>query len=256
MRTRVKPGNPLLFPQPPWLFENSGAFETCAVKGGEILHLKEHLLRLRGSLKTLGISFDREEELKKELKEAAKKVQGGFIRAAVRREEESPFLIYSHRGAAYPKELYRRGARVVTAPTRQGAPEAAPGGAKSSQRLSSILSRLEGLEALEVLRLGHHGTLTEGTVSNLFIVREGTLMTPPPWTGVLEGVMRSHVLEKARGLPVPVKETPLTRHDLFNAEEAFLTNVLMGILPIREADGRAIGAKIPGSVTKRLMGAF
>jgi len=117
----------------------------------------------------------------------------------------------------------------------------------------TFYGRKSSREPAEVLRVGIHGYPTEATTSNVFLVRGGVLTTPPLWLGVLEGVTRGKVLEVARELKIAVAEIPITRHDLFNAEEAFLTNVLMGILPIREVDGRRIGTKIPGPITQRLI---
>ena len=130
--------------------------------------------------------------------------------------------------------------------------ETAAAQVKLSERLPGVLARLEGSGVPEVLRIGPHGYLTEGSVSNLFLVKRGVLMTPPAWLGVLEGVTRSRVLRAASRLRIPVQEIPVTRHDLFNADEAFLTNVLMEALPIREADGRRIGTKVPGAVTRTI----
>ena len=104
--------------------------------------------------------------------------------------------------------------------------------------------------------MGPHGYVTEGTVSNLFFIQGKELVTAPAWAGILEGVTRSRVIRAARRMGVAVKEVPFTRHDLFNAEEAFLTNVLMGILPVRQVDGRRIGEKTPGPVTRKLMRAL
>ena len=238
----------------PDLFDASGAFETCRVRGGRLLYLEEHLKRLMASLKSVGISpLPRRESLAEELKNSARGIRDGFVRAAVRREGSPRLLIHRREGIPYPRELARRGVALRTVPTRWPAGETGPAQAKGSERLAGVLARLEGGDCIEVLRLGPHGYLTEGTASNLFLVGKGRLLTPPPWLGVLEGVTRSRVIQAARSLRIPVEEVPVTRHDLFNAEEAFLTNVLMGILPVRQADGRAIGRGVPGPVTRRLM---
>jgi len=119
--------------------------------------------------------------------------------------------------------------------------------------LGSILARLEGDGSFEVLRLNFQGYLTEGTISNFFLVKDGILYTPPAWIGVLQGISRARVLRAARRWRMEVREIPVTRHELFNADEAFLTNVLMGVLPIRRVDGRAIGSNVPGPWTLRFM---
>ena len=241
---------------PPASFDASGAFETCRVEGGKILHLREHLLRLSASLQTLGVPPVNEAEIQTELAQAARAVRTGSVRIAVCREGSPRWLIHRHRGFPYSRRQMKEGIDLTTVPTRWPAGESAPAKAKGSERLSGILARLEGKGKPEVLRIGPQGYLTEGTVSNLFMVKEGILTTPPGWLGVLEGVTRAHVIAAARRLRIPVREIPFTRHDLFNAEEAFLTNVLMTLLPIRRLDGREIGTRVPGRVTKRLMHAF
>lgn len=232
-------------------FDASGAFETCRVERGKVLFLEEHLHRLGESLKTLGVSGWNREEARRRLSEAASGIRQGVVRIAVGREQGN-VVVHRKEGLPYPQKLGREGIRLKTATTRWPLGEATPAQAKTSERLSGVLARLEGGESPEVLRIGPHGYLTEGTASNLFMVREGALCTPPCWLGVLEGVTRWRVLEAARRLRIPVEETPFSRHDLFNAEEAFLTNVLMGILPIREVDGRRIGLRCPGRITRRL----
>ena len=236
--------------EPPEAFEASGVFETCRVRAGKVLFLRDHLRRLGQSLRTVGISTWEERKARVALIRSAKEIKEGYVRIAVRRT--APFIMHSHRGTPYPEEVKRRGISIPTVATRWPAGETGTAQAKASERLGSILARCEGGAAVEVLRIGPHGYLTEGTVSNLFMVKGDALHTPPHWLGVLEGVTRSRVIQAARRLGIPVKEIPFTRHELFNAEEAFLTNVLMGVLPIREVDGRRIGLKVPGSVTRRL----
>jgi len=236
----------------PSQFDASGAFETCRVRRGRVLRLEEHLRRLRASLKTVGIFSWDEALARRELARAARGLKEGHVRIAVRRTGEPRILIHAHPGIPYSSRQRRQGVPLRTVPTRWPAGETAWAQAKTSERLSGVLARMEAPGVPEVLRLGPGGDVTEGTVSNLFFVREGALVTAPPWLGVLEGVTRARVIRAAKGLKIPVREVPFSRHDLFNAEEAFLTNVLMGILPVRELDGRRIGGRVPGPVTRKL----
>ena len=230
---------------------DSGVFETCRVRKGQVLHLKEHLLRLGASLKTLGVTSWDEGLARCKLVQAARVVREGYVRINVRRSGK--LILHQHPGAPYDIAKILRGICLRTVPTRWplGEPDSAQ--VKGSERLSGILARIEGADAPEVLRIGPHGYLTEGTVSNLFFIKKRKLVTPPRWVGVLEGVIRTEVLKVARTLRIPIEEIPITRHDLFNADEAFLTNVLMGIFPVREVDGRRIGERIPGPITRQLM---
>ena len=237
-------------------FDASGCFETFRFKRGRARRLEEHLRRLGASVKTLGLAGWDGRAARAEAVKAARGLEDGYIRIAVRRSGFPRLLVHRHAGRPYPAGWELRGIAVRTVPSRWPAGETAVAQAKVSERLSGVLARLEAPESPEVLRIGPHGYLTEGTVSNLFIVRYGRLVTPPAWLGVLEGVTRARVIGEARKLRIPVEEVPFTRHELFNAEEAFLTNVLMPVLPVREADGRRIGTETPGPLTRRLMRAI
>ena len=228
-----------------------GCFETCRVKKGKVLHLKEHLERLQESCKTLNVPADYESQITLGLQKAAQSVRDGFVRVALQEEGHRP-IFYEHPGLPYTRKDFEQGIALTTVATRRPWPMALPAQAKVSGRLDGILARAEGNGSLEVLRLGPHGYLTEGTVSNLFLVKDGILITPALWLGVLEGIMRRAVFKAARNLKIPVREIPVTRHELFNAKEAFLTNVLMCVLPIAQVDGRRIGSRIPGPITQRL----
>lgn len=236
----------------PVVFDADNVFETCRVERGRIRHLPEHLRRLAASMKTAGMTGVALSEIEVKLRQRAGGIRKGALRAAVWRTGSSRVLIHAYSGTAYPASLFRKGVSVRTVPTRCPGTEPVAAQIKGSDRLSSVLARIEGGPAFEALRMGRHGFLTEGTVSNLFLVREGVLTTTPGWLGVLEGVTRAEILSAARRLGIPIRTIPVTRHELFNAEEAFLTNVLMRILPVREVDGRRIGVKIPGPITRRL----
>ena len=254
------PSVPIALSQKSWLqtsavpdfFDASGAFETCRVRKGKVLHLAEHLRRLQASLQTLAL-FSRQEGWEPALRKAAREVRDGYIRVAVNRAGRQQMIIHRHPGIPYSHTQIRRGISLTTVASRWPQAETGLAQVKHSERLSGVLARIEGKGAAEVLRVGPHGYLTEGTASNLFLIKDGILMTPPTWLGVLEGVTRTHIVQGAGRLKIPVQEVPLTRHDLFNADEAFLTNVLMGILPIHQVDGRRIGIHIPGPLTRRLM---
>ncbi len=236
-----------MVPEP---FDASGCFETIRVERSRGVNLKEHLRRLRASLQTVGIGFPAERALLSRINAEAGRIKEGYVRMAVRRSGE--MVVQSGRNHRYSAAQARKGISLVTAAARWPAGEIGLAQVKHSERLAGILARAEARAMPEVLRLGAHGYLTEGTVSNLFFVKEGTLFTPPVWSGVLDGITRRAVLAAAKRLQVPVREVPVTRHELFNAEEAFLTNVLMDLLPVREVDGRRIGDKIPGPITRRL----
>lgn len=248
---------PFPFDEQDPLVGSAGAFETCRVRQGQVLHLEEHLRRLVESLKTLGIFSWQPERARNALVKAAKNLRDGYVRINVRQGAAERFILHRIPRARYARQELLRGLSIRVVPTRWPLGESYSAQVKGSERLVGILGRIEGGACSEVLRIGPHGYWTEGTVSNLFLVKGGRLLTPPTWLGVLEGVTRAAVFKAARRIRIEVQEVPLTRHDLFNAEEAFLTNVLMGIFPVREVDGRRIGGgRLPGPVTRRLMKAL
>lgn len=130
--------------------------------------------------------------------------------------------------------------------------------AKYSARLGSVLAvqdaHLRGVD--EALFMDALGGVTESTASNFGIVARGEVLTPPCWLGLLAGITRDVLFELGEALRIPVREAPLTRHDLYNADEAFLTSTLKEVLSVTRIDGRAIGAGRPGPVTKQLHRAF
>lgn len=155
-------------------------------------------------------------------------------------------------------KYYRKGVRLVSVVTRKGHARAAMPQAKCSDYLSGVLSTIEltlrdegkgGLQ--EALFLDSSGYVQEGRTNNLFIVKGRMLITPPSY-GILGGVTRRTVIELCEHGPLRIKECELTRHDVYTAEEAFLTYTSGGLIPILELDGRKIGGTCPGSVTKLL----
>src|SRR5690606_28440562 len=125
----------------------------------------------------------------------------------------------------YPPETYTEGLKLVTASTIRNHPAALSPRIKSLNYLNNILARVEGTDAgsVEALMLNHKGEVAECTGDNIFIVAKGILRTPPPDAGILEGITRNAVMDLAREAGVPVEERTMTRHDIFIADECFLT---------------------------------
>lgn len=157
-----------------------------------------------------------------------------------------------------PASLYRRGAKLAVVPTRTFSMGGVSQQAKYSARLGSVCAVMEAQlrGADEALWLDANGCVTESTASNFACVREGRLLTPPCNQGLLPGVTRAVLFELARELSIPAGEARLTRHEVYNAEEAFLLSTLKDVLPVTEIDGRAIGGGRPGPMGKRLLAAF
>ena len=158
----------------------------------------------------------------------------------------------------YPQELYQKGLEVVTVPTRRNASDALSPRIKSLNYLNNILAKIEANLAgtMEAIMLNVEGYVAEATGDNIFLVKKGKLITPPSYAGLLEGVTRNTVMELAASKGMEVKEDLFTRHDVYIADEIFLTGTAAEIIPVVKVDGRVIGSGTPGPVTKDLSEAF
>ncbi|MBI4710943.1 MAG: aminotransferase class IV family protein [Candidatus Omnitrophica bacterium] len=244
--------------------EGVGIFESMRAYGGKILHEKEHLFRLSESAKTVGYkSFPGLEKLQFELKAALKAFGEKECYVRLTLWEGRSFVILGSR--EHPKELYEKGVALKTASFPRGGPSTFPWQAKASAYQQAILASTEPHPEIiyEWVFLDQEGSLTETRIGNFFIIQYGhagaasakkggaTLLTPPEHL-ILNGVTRRFVIKCALELGMQVRETPLTRHEFFNADEAFLCNTSWEVLPVRELDGRTIGTGKPGPVTVKL----
>jgi branched-chain amino acid aminotransferase len=129
---------------------------------------------------------------------------------------------------------------------------------KSLNYLNNILAKIEAIQAgcLEAIMLNHKGEIAECTGDNLFVVKQGTLKTPPPDAGILEGITRNTVIELAKADGIPTVETTLTRHDVYAADEVFLTGTAAEVIGVVEVDRRPIGNGKPGPITRQLRERF
>lgn len=158
----------------------------------------------------------------------------------------------------YPLDKLSSGLDLVTSSLRRPSPDVLDPRIKSLNYLNNVLAKLEARQrgADEALMLNAQGMIAETSVANVFVVRDGVLLTPPATDGALEGVTRATVMELATTLGIPVREQTLSRFDFFAAEEAFLTGSGAGIVPIRSLDARAIGRGRPGPIFEKVRVAF
>lgn len=158
----------------------------------------------------------------------------------------------------YPPEMRARGLDLVTSSLRRPSPDVLDPRIKSLNYLNNAMAKLEAKQAGadEALMLNAQGTVAEASVANVFVVRDGVLLTPPAIDGALEGITRATVMELAASLGFPVREQTLGRFDFFAAEEAFLTGSGAGLVPIRSLDSRPIGSGARGPVFEKLELAF
>jgi len=172
--------------------------------------------------------------------------------------KEPQIVIIATHLALYPEEHYVKGLDLVTASTVRTNPSMVSPQIKSLNYLNNILAKIEGHQAgcVEVLMLNTKGEVAECSGDNIFIISKGKLHTPPSEAGILEGITRQTVLEIAVEMGIPTKEVPMTRYDIFAADECFLTGSAAELIPVVKLDGRPIGDGKPGIVTKKLLDRF
>ncbi len=254
------------------LLYGDGIFEGIRLYGGNIFRLEEHLERLEYSAKALMLPLPLS---RAELSEATCETcrQNGltdaYIRLVVTRgvgdlglapwlcPKPSMFIIAS-KISLYPQEHYDNGLAIVTVPTRRIGPAALPPTIKSLNYLNNILAKIEARQfgALEAIMLNEQGYVAECTADNVFIVHKGEIITPSASQGALKGITRGAVLDIAKELGMPARESDMTRYDIWCADECFLTGSGAEVIPAVKLDGRVIGDGKPGPITKRVLAAF
>lgn len=254
------------------LLYGDGVFEGIRSYNGLIFKLREHIDRLFESAHTIMLTIPMsQEELIEVVKQSLRvnRLKDAYIRLVVTRGEgdlgldprkcrRPTVFVIADTIELYPKKLYEEGLELITVATQRNVPEALNPQIKSLNYLNNILAKIEAITAgfEEAIMLSPGGYVTECTGENIFIVKRRRLVTPPPYIGVLRGVTRATVMELGEKLQLDVQETLLTRHDLFNAEEVFLTGTAAEIVPVAKIDGRVVGNGLPGTVTKKLQQAF
>ena len=248
------------------LLYGDGVFEGMRSYGGKVFRLAEHLDRLWDSAQAIWLEIPiSKEELTKAVYDTLRvnDIQDGYIRLVVtrgagslgldpNRTSDPQVIIITDHIALYPQEYYEKGLELVTASTTRNHPAALSPRIKSLNYLNNILAKIEGLKAgcVEALMLNHKGEVCECTGDNLFLVSRGRLLTPPTDAGILEGITRAAIIELARAIEMPVGEIALTRHDVYVADECFLTGSAAEVVPVVKVDSRVIGDGKPGPVTR------
>lgn len=243
----------------------NGCFETMRAYRGAIFRLGAHLDRLYASAQFLGLAMPARDGLARKLQAALERsrIAEATVRVAMtpctaRKSAPAEDMIMVRPAVMPTAAAYRRGARLAVVPTRTFSMGGVSQQAKYSARLGSVFAVMEAQlrGADEALWLDANGCVTESTASNFACLREGRLLAPPCNQGLLPGVTRAVLFELARELSIPAGEARLTRHEVYNAQEAFLLSTLKEVLPVTDIDGRAIGGGTPGPVAKRLLAAF
>ncbi|OIO60254.1 MAG: branched-chain-amino-acid transaminase [Verrucomicrobia bacterium CG_4_10_14_3_um_filter_43_23] len=248
------------------VFEGIRLYENCVFK------LDEHLERLEYSAKAIMLHLPwSRQEISDAVCELCRTngLVDGYIRLVVTRGpgdlgidpsscKDPQLIIIADKIKLYPEEFYKNGLKIITVPTRRNDPDALPPMIKSLNYLNNVLAKMEAKQHgyMEAIMLNANGLVSECTGDNLFIVHKGKLFTPESSQGALKGITRQCIIEIAESLNVPVKESPLTRYDVWNADECFLTGTAAEIIPVINIDGRVIGTGTPGEYTLRFLDVF
>jgi len=254
------------------LLYGDGVFEGIRSYNGKVFRLREHLDRLWDSAKAIWLTIPMtKEEMAKAIEDtlAVNGLRDAYIRLVVTRGvgslgldpnrcSEPQVIIITDLVSLYPEELYQKGLEIVTVSTMRNHPASLNPRIKSLNYLNNILAKIEGHQAgcIEALLLNHKGEVAECTGDNIFLVRGGVLLTPPIDAGILEGVTRNAVIEIARDAGIVVREIPLTKHDVYIADECFLTGTAAELIPVTKVDSRMIGDGKPGPITRDLFARY
>ncbi|HOD11790.1 MAG TPA: branched-chain-amino-acid transaminase [Candidatus Omnitrophota bacterium] len=248
-----------------------GVFEGIRSYKRNVFKLQEHIQRLYESAHTLMLKIPLTQAqmidaVVRTLK--SNHLSDAYIRVIVSRGEgdlgldprkcqgTATVIVITDKITLYPQELYQKGMAIITVPTVRNLNEAVNPQLKSLNYLNNILAKIEATNSgcMEALMMDAQGFVAECTGDNVFIVRRGELLTPP--NARLRGITRDAVMELAKKQKIMVSEKLMTRHEIFVAEECFLTGTAAEIIPIVKVDGRVIGDGVPGPITLKLIKAF
>jgi branched-chain amino acid aminotransferase len=255
------------------LLYGDGVFEGIRAYGRLVFKLKEHVDRLYESAHTLMLQMcmTRQQMMKAVVDTLkANGLDDAYIRLIVTRGEgdlgldprkcegRTTTIIIADKIKLYPEEFYRKGLSIITVPTVRNLPEALNPQIKSLNYLNNILAKMEAINSGcdEAIMLDSLGYVAECTGDNIFIVKKGHLYTPPQCMGTLRGITRDAVIEISAKMKNPAHEHVITRHEVYNADECFLTGTAAEIVPVVKIDGRPIGNGKPGVLTKKLTEKF
>jgi branched-chain amino acid aminotransferase len=254
------------------LLYGDGIFEGIRFYNGRVFRLEDHLERLWDSARSICLEIPiGRGEMTEALLETIRRndLREGYIRLIVTRGvgnlglnpaqcKRPSIIIIATTIALYPKEVCERGLTVVTCATRRTGAAALNPAVKSLNYLNNVMARIEAnlAGADEALMLNDAGNVAECTADNVFIIKRGQIFTPPISAGALRGITRAVAFDIAAELGIKITETDVTRHDVFVADECFLTGTAAEVIPVVKADGRTIGTGQPGSITMRMIERF
>ncbi|SHI51302.1 branched-chain-amino-acid transaminase [Desulfosporosinus lacus] len=249
-----------------------GIFEGIRAYHGRVFKLEEHLKRLYESAKSINLTIGiNKKEMQEVILETLRQngLKDAYIRLVVSRGKgdlgldprkcsKATIICIAAQIKLFEPSMYEQGLEVKTVAIRRNNPDSLNPRIKSLNYLNNILAKIESTQAgvIEAIMLTQDGYVAEGTADNIFIYRNDVLLTPPLSAGILEGITRNTVIQLAKELKIEVKEELFTRHDLYTADECFLTGTAAELIPVINADGREIGDGVPGPTFKQLLEAF
>lgn len=244
-----------------------GLFETMRAVDGQVFCLREHLARLNKSAEALTIFNSYSDEqieqaidqllVANDLTEARLRLSISNGPVQTDGTALTNLLITAAAFSPYPDEYYDNGVRVILTDFRQNSNDPFCGHKTTcyGPRLTALKNAHEKLAA-EALWFTTENALAEGSISNVFLVKDGVLYTPPVNTPVLPGVARKTVIDLAEELNIECYENPLRIDDLLKADEVFLTNVIMEVLPVVAIEAHTVAEGNPGEITKKIGKAY
>ena len=254
------------------LLYGDGVFEGIRSYKRLVFKLEEHVDRLYESAQGIMLKINMsKKEMIKAVVDTLKfnELDDAYIRLIVtrgigdlgldpRKCKASSIIIITDKIELYPEKLYREGLKLITVPTPRNIPEALNPQIKSLNYLNNILAKIEALNSgyEEALMFTASGYVAECTGDNIFIIKDGSLVTPPAYLGILKGITRAAVMDIGKKIGLEAKEEVLTRHNLFTANECFLTGTAAEIMPVVSVEERTIGNAKPGKTTLKLMQEF
>ena len=254
------------------LLYGDGIFEGIRFYNGRVFRLEQHFERLWNSARSICLDIPMtRQEMTEALLETIRQnhLRDGYIRLVVTRGvgnlglnpeqcKNPSVIIIVATIALYHEDFYRKGLSIVTVATRRSNPASLNPAVKSLNYLNNVMARIEAnlASADEALMLNDAGNVAECTADNVFIIKHGQIFTPPTTAGALQGITRSVVFDIAGEFDIKVIEADFTRHDIFVADECFLTGTAAEIVPVVKADGRIIGNGKPGPITTRIIARF
>ncbi len=248
-----------------------GVFEGIRAYNGKVFKLKEHIDRLYDCAKVIDLQIPvSKEEFAEIILETLRRnnLKNAYIRPIVTRgigdlgldpricKKPSIIVIAVEWGKLYG-DLYEKGLRAVTVTIRRNAIDSLPPNIKSLNYLNNVLAKIEANAkgGDEAIFLDHNGYISEGSGDNIFIVKNGVVVTPPTLNN-LRGITRAVTIELIYKLGIPFKEANIGLFDLYSADEIFVTGTAAEIAPITYIDGRVVGDGKPGKITRLLMEEF